>query len=220
MRLQLPIAEYEFTYQAADSICFPDYSGSLWHSVLGKALRELSCNAPNNKCENCMYSSQCDYSGLFHGITPLETDVIQTGSNIPSPHIIQITQPQQHIVKEYQNFTVKIILAGNAVKYLETLIRAMFIAGQSGFGQARNKAKLIKVVEQKNNKEMIIFDEITPLKTSKSRMISIPVSPSQASLKFITPYKPTGKSAEKTYFEVDRFIMSIIRRSMRVMPGQ
>ena len=225
MRLELPIAEYEFTYQAVDSVFFPDFSGSLWHSVLGKALRELSCLTLANDCENCLYASRCDYSGLFHSVNlpqgHSQSQVINTGNNIPSPHIIHISRVQRHIVKAGQNFAVKIFLAGNASQYLETLVRAMYIAGKSGFGENRSKAALIRVTEIKEAAgakadKKVIFDQHTPLiissETGKQALKTIPASPDQITLKLYTPYKPTGKSARQANFEADRFIMSIIRR--------
>lgn len=212
MQLELPITEYEFTYNAKDTIHFSQNSGSQWHSVLGKALRELCCYVPDNQCENCMFSSQCHYSGLFHGIST-DLDPIQLGSNIPTPHIIRISQTTSYQVRKDTNFTVKIVLVGNANQYLETLVRAMFIAGQAGFGKQRKKAQLIKVVEKiAEGNDKTLFDEVTPLKTVKPNKVKIPRTPTHALLKFVTPYKPTGKSANKNHLEVDRFIMSIIRR--------
>ncbi len=212
MQIKLPISEYEFTYIAKDTIYFPCNSGSLWHSVLGKALRELTCLTPNNQCENCVFSSQCDYSGLFHGISTGFTP-IQLGSNVPTPHIIRISNTSNFQVKPNKLFTVNIVLIGNSYQYLETLIRAMYIAGQSGFGKQRKKAQLIKVLEKKlDGNDQLILDEEIALNAVKPDSIPIPQKPTQVLLKFITPYKPTGKSANKSNLEVDRFLMAIIRR--------
>ena len=210
MLTELPLAEYDFTYQAIDNISFPENSGSLWHSVLGKALRELSCHAPQNDHDDCLYSDHCEYCILFRGTAPLNPAI--TGNNIPVPHIIKVTHSSFHTVTKNSQFTVRILLIAEASKYLATLIRAMYIVGQNGFGEQRKKSQLLKVVQKLDHQNKTVFDKDTPLQEGVPCKVELPEAPDNILLKFTSPYKPTGKSVNQSYLEVDRFIMSVIRR--------
>ncbi len=65
MQPQLPLAEYEFIYQAIDDIKIPPFPGKLFHGAFGNALYKNVCIAQAIEYKACMFKKQCAYTELF-----------------------------------------------------------------------------------------------------------------------------------------------------------
>jgi hypothetical protein len=215
MPIQLPFAEYQFSFTALERINMPRYSGTLWHAVLGKALHELNCLVPNSPCKSCLLASQCDYPALFQGRKPPNSEMMTRYQNIPTPHIIRSLQQYAYQIEAKQAFQVDIILLGDLNQKLPALIRAMQQVASNGLGRQRQKAILTQIVQKQPLATMntaILMDGI-PLQMGKSIDYPIPVHiPNTISLQMQTPYRQTGEARGSQKFQVDKFVMAVIRR--------
>lgn len=213
MPINLPIAEYQFTYQAIDKVSIPECSGTLWHSVLGKALHDSACIAADTKCENCMFLKQCDYGYLFRGIPPDDAEIMKRYRTVPVPHIIRMNSLNSYQVNPRDKFTITIALVGLANDKLAKLIQAMTKVGENGFRNDRKKARLIQIVQKiPYGYDKAILLQGKPLQLSTTLEYPIPTAPESIRINFITPFKPSGEAAESQEFLVDKFLMMIIRR--------
>lgn len=213
MHPQLPLAEYQFTYQAQAPITLPELSGTLWHSVLGKALRELSCTTGLSQCDNCPQIKACDYSRLFSSIPSEPSDLLKNYRNIPTPHLFRYETNELQKIATGQSFTIKIILIGSASEKLSLLIKAMQRAGENGFNRERHKARLLQVVQKTpyGIERGILLDN-NPAQQGLAMLYPILKPLKQVRLHFKTPYRQTGKAANSPHFLLDHFIMTLIRR--------
>jgi len=191
--LKLPLTEYIFHYQAQQQITFPEYSGTLWHGVLGKALKDQYCYTPNSPCQGCLFANQCGYIQLFKNIALQNNDFIRLYQSIPAPHIIRV-RSERYIIKPFQSFEINIILIADTNQYLNKLIIAMQKVGLNGFGKNRKKANL-KQVSQKT--------DLWQSSNSTNNKIRI---------QFITLFKPNGKMLKTKEFKLNLWVMGLIRR--------
>ena len=215
--IALPFARYRFTFKAHNALTLPEYSGTLWHSVVGNALYEMSCIVPESTCHDCLFKQRCDYALLFRGIKPAHSNRMGNCNTIPTPHIFRVEQAQHYTINAEQTFSVTLILLGNANKRLASLIRAMQKVGDNGFHHARKKARLIQVSQIMPTG----IDKQIPLQTpqTKEAQIGLPHDyppptdiPKKLQLRFLTPFRSPSKVAGSTDFIVDRFVMGLIRR--------
>ncbi len=216
MPIQLPFAEYQISFTALERINMPRYSGTLWHAVLGKALHELNCLVPNSPCKSCLLASQCDYPALFQGRKPPNSEMMTRYQDIPTPHIIRSSLQYAYQIEAKQAFQVNIILLGDLNQKLPALIRAMQQVASNGLGRQRQKAILTQIVQKQplaaTMDKAILMDGI-PLNMGES--IHYPILnniPNRISLQMLTPYRPTGKAQDSQKFQVDKFVMALIRR--------
>jgi hypothetical protein len=213
MPIDLPFSEYEFTFQAINKINLPDYNGTLWHSVLGKALHDLACIAPDSECGQCMFVKQCEYSVLFRGASLPHIKEEPRYKTIPTPHIFRLTETNALQVKPGKTFTIHMILVGLANEKVKTLLQAMQRIGNNGFGARKDQAKLGQVTQKYPlGYDSGIFMDNTFLQEVRQVHYPIPVAPETIRLVFRTPLKESGVIKEKQQFVVDYFLMMIIRR--------
>lgn len=218
MPIQLPFAEYCFSFTALEPLTMPVYSGTLWHAVLGKALHERSCLVPNTpSCHHCLLASECDYPLLFQGRKPPNSAIMTRYKNIPAPHIIRNLPPHAYQVERQQIFHIDLILLGKSNQKLPALIAAMQKIGRNGFGRYRQKAVLTQVLQKQPFAALdsiILMDDV-PLQNGKAIDYMIPKAkyiPTKISLQWRTPYRPTGDARNLRVFQVDKFVMAVIRR--------
>jgi hypothetical protein len=212
MQPELPIADYQFTYEAKQKLNVPHYSGALWHGVFGRALKQLVCVTNMDQCDPCMFLYQCDYPYLFRGPRPPDSDLMRKYSTIPVPHIFRVDDTTEHTLQSNQHFSVKMVLTGSANNKLPAIIKAMYAAGIAGLGKQRIECQLIDIMQtgpQQQSDQLMSDGRFTG-----HAHASIPEAsdlPNQVQLEYLTPYKPSG-ALNTQKIDVTRFIMAVIRR--------
>ena len=213
MQVELPLSRYDFEYSVQDSVNLPSQSGIIWHSILGKSLKELSCISKGEECSRCMFAHQCDYTQLFTGIRPVDSQIMRKYNTIPAPHIIQTTLTDSSEYKRGDTLNIEVVLCGKANDKLPSLVRALYVAGLKGLGKSRSKIQLQKVTQTTGNggtKSLLSGQKL--LDSVSSEYLPIPPAPQHFSLKFLTPYKPSGKANNGHGIDFGRLLMAIIRR--------
>lgn len=212
MQPQLPLAEYQLTYQLEQSLTLPAYSGGLWHSVFGLALRQLVCVTDLPQCEPCLFLHQCDYPYLFRGPTPPNTALMRKYPSIPLPHIVRFKATEGDCtLSAGQSLSVNMVLVGKANQRLPVVIKALSAAGQRGLGKRRVRGQLQQVtqISAQAAPKILLGDSVEPVEACVEMPI-IPALPETLRWQWLTPYKPSG-SAGRT-FEFERMMMAVIRR--------
>lgn len=213
MHVELPLSRYHFEYHVESSVFFPQQSGSLWHSVLGKSLKDLVCIAKYQECTQCSIAHQCDYTGVFTGIRPENSEIMRKYSTIPAPHVFQTTLAAKTDYKPNETLGIDLVLCGHANDKLPSLVRALYVAGLQGVGKSRGRLQLKQVTQFTGNelpKALLAKQQL--LEAITSLPVEIPVVPSSVKLTFVTPYKPSGKADNGHGIDFGRFLMAIIRR--------
>ena len=212
MLINLPFTVYRFRYQIQQNFNIPRYSGTLWHAVLGRALKQQHCFVPSASCQGCLFAQQCDYLYLFKNINQQDNCLIALNQAIPSPHIIRVETTHGYSLSQDEFFDVQIILIGEANLRLDKIINSMQQAGLDGLGKARIKAALIQVEQVLNEQPNRLIWQ----KKSIQPPVSLPLvkmkPAQQLELTFITPFRPSGKMAKGKVFLIEDYLMGLIRR--------
>lgn len=221
--IKLELNSYLFVFKALNSIKFPNQSGAIWHSILGKALHQLVCIQPKQECESCNYLYQCDYISIFRGQRPKDSEKMRKYQTIPVPHILVASKTDGKFIREGDRFSIGINLVGALYLKLPILIYALKIAGISGLGNKRSQFELIElkqvfpdetevslVVKGESFRELIQQEHDAQFKTRKG--LSIPKMPDRVNLNFTSPYKPSGQAAKQKSPNIPHFLMGLIRR--------
>lgn len=213
MQIELPLSCYDFEFYVQNSVSLPSQSGVMWHSVLGKSLKELSCVAQAEDCNHCLFAHQCDYTQLFTGTRPVNIEIMRNFNTTPAPHIIQTDLSDPTEYKHGDKLKIRLVLCGKANDKLPSLVRALYVAGLNGVGKKRSKLQLQQVIQSTggDTKKSLLSGQklLVPLPSQSSHLTQ---APEYCSLKFLTPYKPSGKAGNGDSIDFGRLLMAIIRR--------
>ena len=205
-------SEYQFTYQAIDSIKIPPFPGQLLHGAFGNALHKNVCVIANQNCNQCLLNRNCDYPYLFKHTSNPATIPIASGitqqQNQPPPYIFRYNhQYTQHIAAKHQ-FDINIILIGQANEKIERIIQSMSTLGKLGI--SKHKAELVEIRQYNPNTLLprLISNKPSILDPVE---ITVPTPPKNIRIHLSTPYISTGKMRGKA-FDISHWIIGVIRR--------
>lgn len=85
----LPLVRRRVVLEAQAPLNLPRFRGALWHSVLGRALKVLSCTEPPGVCHGCWRRETCAYPRLVEPEAPdADGGVIPQGRRVPGPLLL------------------------------------------------------------------------------------------------------------------------------------
>ncbi|NKB64789.1 MAG: CRISPR system precrRNA processing endoribonuclease RAMP protein Cas6 [Gammaproteobacteria bacterium] len=210
----LPIGVYRFTFEAKNGFELPAIPGMLWHSIFGKALRQISCTQPGMECEKCLLLYDCDYPLLFRPIAPPDSEILQ-GKAAPNSHVFRCSMQTVRSVKAGECFDVEMVIVGDAARKLGRVIKALQVAGMNGIGKKRSQADLLSI------KQICTDGRVLPL-VENGEVKREPIPPVQneyrsinsnqeIKIQFTTPYIPPGKEYQNQ-FNLPHMMMGVVRR--------
>ncbi|MEZ5448807.1 MAG: hypothetical protein R3E89_07335 [Thiolinea sp.] len=141
------LSAYRFQFKMLDAVEMPPYPGVLWHSVFGSALHHLVCVNQGAECSACLFLHQCDYTHLFQGIRPPDSDIMRKYTTVPTPHIFRMTTLEPETIPVGGELTTEVILPGNSNHKLPVLARALYSAGMGGLGKRRSRAGPVQITQ-------------------------------------------------------------------------
>lgn len=210
---ELPLAEYQFNFQVLQNLWLPEFSGSLWHSVFGYALKSSVCIHHGFTCDNCFLLHSCDYSYLYSTPRPLKTDIMRNYQTIPAPHIIRTEHTKPKLIVAGETLSLRFILIGKANEKLPLIIWSLLKAGSKGIGKSRSKLQLQEVWQLFNHNTGELIYQPNEIKTQPIiKPLTIITMPERLTLEFLTPYRQNDKQFNKDTTDIKKFIMAIIRR--------
>jgi len=202
--IDLPFAEYQFDYQINQKLTIPALSGTLWHSVFGKALHQLNCKTQQHNCQNCHLKTNCHYTQIFTGKT--------NNKPKPAPHLFKSNFHKERINTQ-QTLSTRLILIGNINQQLPQTIQAMQKVGQNGFGKDRIKATLKKITQHTPygiQREIHIKNRPEQMGLALHYPILQPIK--KLRIEFITPFRHQHPNKQEPRFQIDYFLMNLVRR--------
>lgn len=211
----LPLAKYEIYFEADESVRIPNPPGLLWHSVFGKALHEVSCTHPNKACNDCLRLHDCDYPVLFKPALPPGAQIMTKYPQIPPPHLFQFSDSGltgSELNSKSIEFSIELILIGDANERLATALQAMQKLGQNGIGKNRIPARITRIKRHRQKHGAQWLHE-SDNEFDKPEIISVPELPRDIAVRFVSPYSPPGnRSASPDRFDLSAFLMAVVRR--------
>jgi len=211
--IHLPLSKYHFTFTVTAALEMPAQPGVLWHSVLGKALKQRACVSPNTECEQCFYLHDCDYPQLFRGVRPPDSEIMRKYTTIPPPHVFQFNEDTKRLYEAGETVRQSIVLCGSSNQKFPVIAAAMMLAAHTGLGKKRSKLQLVGI-----HQELPDGSQFNLVQDNKLIAAQPPVNmpdvamPDTVTLQFLTPYRASGNAANARQLAVDRLLMAIVRR--------
>jgi hypothetical protein len=210
----LPLALYELRFRAeTDLVAGPDPRG-LWHGVFGLNLHRLCCVFPGTECRHCLLLHDCQYSYLFSGPRPPDSELMRRYDTIPVPHIFRLDATWPETIHSGQLPSVGMVLVGAANERLPLVIQALAAAGQGGLGAERARLLLQDVVQHLPGQSLpqLVATEGRILDAHPPTPPPTPAMPALVRMLFLSPYKPSGRAANPDGLDAALLLMAVVRR--------
>jgi hypothetical protein len=216
----LAIASMEFEFEVLDELYIKGGLGTLWHSVLGLALKDQGCIKGDLPCSECELFKLCDYTALFKKLVQEDGTIIKAKQTVSPPHVFVADRLGERSLKRGESFSVKLNIIGTAISRASSLIRAMQQAGISGLGNRhRSCLHLLSVtlgsVTCPQSKSKIWqqgdrFDVQSMM--PEIERLEVPPMPANVQLAFVSPYIPkAAPSGEIKTFDLAYFMRALMR---------
>lgn len=150
----LRFAEFSLLLEATEELHLPEYKGSTFRGGFGNALKKAVCMTKTFDCLPCILQQTCPYISIFEPkVSKATADLLRTGRDAPSPFVLEPPLTEQREFKVGDQFTVKLILIGNAIGQLPYFIYAFTLLGERiGLGTAKGKFTLLQATDSDGKK--------------------------------------------------------------------
>lgn len=211
MSVDLAYGEYEFYLKSLETAHLPFYKGSVIHGALAAALKKTVCALRLNDCRSCILSDSCIFSRVF---------------NHEKPCSIMVCPSLNYKIKFNRGcgLRFKVVLFGEANKYISYLIYSLNLAKNSGIGKRirgqRGKFVLEDVTQNNrsiyNPAEKIINPEPLDHLFLESRDNEFKKNV-KVRLIFLTPFQVDASDKENTEVPFGLLWSEIFRRTMDII---
>lgn len=171
-------ARYEFQIRAQESAVLPPFLGTTLRGAFGNALKSIACSMPHGDCERCLLVERCLYPSVFETTAKQAAGLLSRRKDAPRPFIFIPPLPRADAgllrarddlmrwrvrVERDQAIGFGMSLFGSAVDDLPYMIYAISAMSQEGFGAARARFVLEKVVarDESGGREVVYTSEQT-----------------------------------------------------------
>jgi hypothetical protein len=139
----LPLACYLLTFRAADPIQLPPFAGSLWRSVLGRALKRIADGIDPAPREFDAARARALYRELFETPPPPDSAKMRRYSFVPHPYVIAAPFSEQDLrLRRGAETTLGLTLIGRANETLGVILAGFRRAAEAGIGKSRGRMVL------------------------------------------------------------------------------
>lgn len=138
----LPLAHYRLHFRAQDPLRLPEYSGSAWRGVFGRALRKAVCVTRQRDCAGCMLHGSCVYSYVFETPPPVGAAKMRRYTSAPHPFVIEPVDDQRRDWSPGEPIHLDLLLYGRATGYLPYFLHAFEQAAAVGLGRGEARLSL------------------------------------------------------------------------------
>lgn len=183
--LYLPYRILDFTCRPKEELYLPEFKGSTFRGVLGRALKSALCVLKTQpECKPCPLVKNCYYAYLFETIPVFDSELpfnLHKYPSVPHPFILEPPLEDKTVYNSDEPFTFRIILVGRSLTYEAYFIMAFRLAGEIGMGKGRKNFEIEEVTSRSG--------ELTIKIPSPEELESSASSESKVDLRFITPLR-------------------------------
>ena len=158
----------------------------------GMALRETSCVMKRDTCDHCALRRKCAYGYLFE--TPIvETDsVMRLYTQAPHPFVMEGTDSSTPLVQTGQTGVIRMVLIGEAHRFLPYIFLAFQRLGEWGLGRDAVPFEITRV-DDEDGRTLYDGADISPkLDALKPRHLQVDPGPGREdtfTIQFVTPLR-------------------------------
>lgn len=138
MSFELKVLKLRAVFKAEENGNLPAYLGSTIRGVLGHAMRNSVCVAPNVRCHLCQHSDNCEYTAHFNSAGNVAGSV--------NPFVIYV--PVRNKVEWNQGdlLTFDITIFGKSTMAAEYYVSGIILMGEYGWGVNRLKFSPVQIM--------------------------------------------------------------------------
>lgn len=141
--LALKVMHFRVQFRATDRLQLPDFSGSAWRGLFGRAFKQALCTTGLPQCHSCERLHDCAHSEVFEAPLPPGSTKLRLYPSVPHPYVIR---PGQHgVVNPGEVGHVDFLLFGRAERHFSPIVEAMQQAGSIGVGAGRGHFSVTEV---------------------------------------------------------------------------
>lgn len=130
----IKIVKYRFFMQAEDEVKMDRGTNNSLRRDFIPLFKQITCKANNGPCDDCQLGQDCPYFVVFESANlPLDpkNKRFQTP---PKPFIFEPSLTQKTYFSRDEEFTLDLILIGEAISYFPYFIAALHALGKDGIG--------------------------------------------------------------------------------------
>ncbi len=203
--LNIPYKVLTFLCEPENELYLPEFKGSTFRGILGRTLRQALCVLKTYKdCHLCPIYKTCYYAYIFETIPDPEKPLpfnFHKLTSLPHPFILEPPLLNQKILTVGEQFSLKIILVGTAIKYEPYFILALELASEHGVGKGNKKFKLQKYISTET--QFILLNLSNPTGNNSSLKIA---------LEFLTPLRIIYQGKLLRHLEFHILVRQLLRR--------
>ena len=135
--MKLEYSKFELNISFESTIEFKTLPTFIFHSVLGKELRRLTCLFKTRECSDCPIKNTCPYSVFF--VTPIDknNEIIRGRDKGPHPYVISVYPFKKD--ENTKSITLTFTIFGKLIDYFPYVYYSIIKAGQRGVFKNRIK---------------------------------------------------------------------------------
>jgi hypothetical protein len=169
----LPVWRRRIVLRSEGELRLPAFRGALWHSVVGRALKELVCTVPPGVCDGCRRREGCEYPAVMEsrsvgpGAGPLAG-----GARIPGPLIFDSGPWQVNRLSAGDMFVLDFTVVGQGSMLVTLVEQAIERAASAGLGSRRVPARVVDIAPRPPLREMLASSQTAALSTLLLRLVT------------------------------------------------
>ncbi len=150
----LRFARFSLILEATETLHLPQYKGSTFRGGFGNALKKAVCMTKTFDCPPCLLKQNCPYICIFEpNVEKSTADLLRIGRDAPQPFVLEPPLTEQRLFQKGEQFTIHLVLIGNAMDMLPYFIYAFTVFGERvGLGKAKGKFVLRQVSDAEGKK--------------------------------------------------------------------
>lgn len=139
----MPVHRRRLRFRATGNLLIPAFSGTLWHAVLGPALKSATCPKAPAVCDLCAGLEQCAYARLLESRPqPGARAPLGSLARIPGPLVLDTSPWRTRWVRRGDDVELGVVVVDATGDLLRSVTGALALGAAGGLGRDRVSLKL------------------------------------------------------------------------------
>lgn len=151
--------EYDFVCRFEKEAVLPEYKGSTFHGVFGRALKNVVCALKRRQtCDDCPLRRRCLYVRVFETHLSANTDGAAGHlSELPHPYVIEPPETSENVFEKDRMISCRLGLFGSINQDLPFFVYAFDRMGNTGLGRRVGKSRGKFCLEQVSSGKKVVY---------------------------------------------------------------
>ena len=216
---------YRFKCRFESEAHLPEYKGSTFRGVFGRALKDVVCALKRQECPECLLRRECLYPSVFEPNLTMTSADAGGRAERPHPYVIQADADRQTVYLQGAPFAFNLLLFGPVNKRLPYFVYAMDQMGKIGIGKKINGRRASFRLEAVESGGKEIYDGKNQKLSDIASWTDLNLAPlqnqpgdcSSVTLKFETPLRLKHNNRLSAELPFHVLVRAMLRRASTLM---